>query len=597
MVRVRGVNWWWSSNLVFQILDSKDIVKCVLWLLLAPSVAHAQVERVASTPQELEDAITSSEPGDVVVMANGTWTDVAIEFHNEGAEGDTITLRAETPGQVILTGASRLEIGGSYLKVDGLWFDQGVLRDGHIIEFRRSSSRLTTHSRLTNCTITNYNPPSYLTEYKWVSIYGSHNRVDHCHFAGKSHDGATVVVWLRDPPNDSPVWHRIDNNYFGPRPELGKNGGETIRIGTSSRSMQDANVTVEHNLFEECDGEIEIISNKTGNNVFRHNTFRRSSGTLTLRHGNEASVYGNYFLGEGKSGTGGVRIIGERHRVYNNYFQGLRGTGYRAALAVVNGVPNSPLNRYFQVKDAVVAFNTFVDVEETFVLGAGKSSEQSLAPDGLQVANNLVVTRNGPIIEYEDTPLNITYVSNVFFGADLGIGQVDGILIADPALVLDQDLWRIPSTSVAVGAATAIDFVTHDIDGQERDGTPDIGADEISLSPVLYRPLTSQDVGPSYLSLVLHSERPASTASIAAVQVYPNPFRSTVTIDFKLVTPGFVQLSVYDLLGREVATMADGTRNPGNYLATFDGSRLVPGIYFIVVEAGGLRMKHTLIKH
>ena len=566
-------------------------------MLLAPLAAYAQVERVASTPQELSSAIASSGPGDTIIMANGTWTDVVISFYAQGVEGDSITLRAETPGQVILNGNSRLKIGGSYLKVDGLWFDQGALRSGHLIEFRRSSSRLTTHSRLTNCTITNYNPSSYLTEYKWVSIYGAHNRVDHCHFAGKSHDGATLVVWLRDPPNDSPVWHRIDNNHFGHRPELGKNGGETIRIGTSSRSMQDAYVTVEHNLFEECDGEIEIISNKSGNNVFRHNTFLRSSGTLTLRHGNEASVYGNYFLGGGKSGSGGVRIIGERHKVYNNYFQDLRGTGYRSALAVVNGVPNSPLNRYFQVKDAVVAFNTFVDVEETFVIGAGKSSEQSLAPDGLQVANNLVVTRNGPIIEYEDAPLNITYASNVFFGAESGIGPVDGILIADPALVFDQDVWRPSSTSVAVGSATAIDFVTHDIDGQERDGLPDIGADEISLSPVLYRPLTSQDVGPSYLSLVLHSDRPALPVSTPVVQVYPNPFRSAVTIDFELKIPGFVQLSIYDLLGREVAKLAAGTRNTGNHLTTFDGSGLVPGIYFIVVEVDGLRTKHTLIRH
>ena len=566
-------------------------------MLLAPLAAYAQVERLANTPQELASAIASSGPGDTIVMANGTWTDVVISFYAQGAEGDSITLRAETPGQVILNGNSRLKIGGSYLKVDGLWFDQGALRSGHLIEFRRSSSRLTTHSRLTNCTITNYNPPSYLTEYKWVSIYGAHNRVDHCHFAGKSHDGATVVVWLRDPPNDSPVWHRIDSNYFGHRPELGKNGGETIRIGTSSRSMQDANVTVEHNLFEECDGEIEIISNKSGNNIFRHNTFRRSSGTLTLRHGNEASVYGNYFLGEGKSGSGGVRIIGERHKVYNNYFQDLRGTGYRSALAVVNGVRNSPLNRYFQVKDAVVAFNTFVDVEETFVIGAGKSSEQSLAPEGLQIANNLVVTRNGPIIEYEDTPLGITYASNVFFGAESGIGQVDGILIADPSIVFDQDVWRLSSTSVAVGAATAIDFVTHDIDGQERDGLPDIGADEISLSPVLYRPLTSKDVGPSYLSLVLHSDQRAFPTSIPAVEVYPNPFRSAVTIDFELIIPGFVQLSIYDLLGREVAKLAAGTRNTGNHRTTFDGSGLAPGIYFVVVEVDGLRTKHTLIRH
>ena len=566
-------------------------------MLLAPLAAYAQVERVASTPQELSSAIASSGPGDTIIMANGTWTDVVISFYAQGVEGDSITLRAETPGQVILNGNSRLKIGGSYLKVDGLWFDQGALRSGHLIEFRRSSSRLTTHSRLTNCTITNYNPSSYLTEYKWVSIYGAHNRVDHCHFAGKSHDGATLVVWLRDPPNDSPVWHRIDNNHFGHRPELGKNGGETIRIGTSSRSMQDAYVTVEHNLFEECDGEIEIISNKSGNNVFRHNTFLRSSGTLTLRHGNEANVYGNYFLGEGKSGSGGVRIIGERHKVYNNYFQDLRGTGYRSALAVVNGIPNSPLNRYFQVKDAVVAFNTFVDVEETFVIGAGNSSTQSLAPDGLQIANNLVETRNGPIIEYEDTPINVTYVSNVFFGAESGIGQVDGILIADPALVFDQDVWRPTSTSVAVGAATSIDFVTHDIDGQERDGLPDIGADEISLSPVVYRPLTSQDVGPSYLSLVLHSDQPAVPVSTPVVQAYPNPFRSAVTIDFELRIPGFVQLSIYDLLGREVAKLAAGTKNTGSHLTTFDGSGLVPGIYFIVVEVDGLRTKHTLIRH
>ncbi|MXZ04173.1 MAG: T9SS type A sorting domain-containing protein [Rhodothermaceae bacterium] len=578
--------WCWLSS-----------TKFLFCLLLAPLAAYAQVERVASNPQELASAIASSGPGDTIVMTNGTWTDVVISFYAQGVEGDSITLRAETPGQVILNGNSRLKIGGSYLKVDGLWFDQGALRSGHLIEFRRSSSRLTTHSRLTNCTITNYNPPSYLTEYKWISIYGEHNRVDHCHFAGKSHDGATLVVWLRDPPNDSPVWHRIDNNYFGHRPELGKNGGETIRIGTSSRSMQDAYVTVEHNLFEECDGEIEIISNKSGNNIFRHNTFLRSSGTLTLRHGNEASVYGNYFLGEGKSGSGGVRIIGERHKVYNNYFQDLRGTGYRSALAVVNGVQNSPLNRYFQVKDAVVAFNTFVDVEETFVIGAGKSSEQSLAPDGLQIANNLVVTRNGPIVEYEDAPLNITYASNVFFGAESGIGQVDGILIADPSLILDQDVWRLSSTSVAVGAATAIDFVTHDIDGQERDGLPDIGADEISLSPVVYRPLTSQDVGPSYLSLVLHSDQPALPISAPVVQVYPNPFRSAATIDFELKIPGFVQLSIYDLLGREVAKLAAGTRNTGNHLTTFDGSGLVPGIYFIVVDVDGLRTKHTLIRH
>ena len=191
--------------------------------LCVPCVA--QVERTVHTAAELSAAIAASGPGDTVVMANGIWTDTEIDFFAEGVEGDSITLRAETPGQVILNGDSQLNIGGQYLKVDGLWFDGGALTGGHVIEFRRSSSNLTHHSRLTNCAVTNYNPPNYLTQYKWVSVYGTHNRVDHCHFAGKTHDGATVVVWLGDPPRDDPGWHRIDRNFFRTPARTGQERG------------------------------------------------------------------------------------------------------------------------------------------------------------------------------------------------------------------------------------------------------------------------------------------------------------------------------------------------------------------------------------
>ena len=564
--------------------------------MLFPSVAYAQVERMAHTPQELAAAFVASEPGDVVVMANGTWTDVVISFFAQGVEGDTITLRAETPGQVILDGNSRLRIGGEYLKVDGLWFDGGALRSGHIIEFRRSSSNLTSHSRLTNCTITDYNPPDRLTEYKWVSIYGTYNRVDHCNFSGKTHDGATVVVWLRDPPNDSPGWHRIDHNYFGHRPDLGKNGGESLRIGTSSRSMQDAHVMVEHNLFEECDGEIEIISNKTGSNTFRHNTFRRSSGVLTLRHGNDAHVYGNFFLGEGKSGSGGVRIIGERHRVYNNYFQDLEGSGYRAALSVVNGVPNSPLNRYFQVKDAIIAFNTFVNVEQAFAVGAGQSSEQSLPPDNLLIANNLVSTNEGPIIEYEDTPLNVSYQANIVFGAPIGITETTGLWVTDPELTPSGEIWRPSFTSPAVNAAVILDLSTHDMDGQPRDIAPDIGADEVTLAPILYQPLFAKDVGPSYMDLILQTVAPAPDKPAPQLTTYPNPFRTTATIQFELEAVSPVNLTIYDLLGREVTRLIQGTKSPGTYSVALSASGLAPGVYLAVLDAADIRLSQILIR-
>ncbi len=531
-------------------------------------------------------------------MANGVWTDTQIAFYAEGAPGDTITLRAETPGKVILNGRSTLRIGGDYLKVDGLWFDRGALTDGHIIQFRRSSSRLANHSRLTNCAITDYNPPNRLTEYKWVSIYGTHNRVDHCYFAGKTHDGATVVVWLRDPPNDTPSYHRVDQNHFGHRPDLGKNGGETLRIGTSSRSMQNSFVTVERNLFEECDGEIEIISNKSGQNTFRYNTFRRSAGTLTLRHGNEAHVYGNFFLGEGKSQTGGVRIIGERHEVYNNYFQDLTGTGYRAALAVVNGVENSPLNRYFQVKDAIVAFNTFVNTEETFVIGAGKSNEQSLPPENLTIASNLVETSMGPIFEYEDTPVNISYATNIMHGSTLGIDQPDGISTVDPQLTQSGLLWRPSAASPALNAAAALAFATTDMDGQARDATPDIGADEQTASPITNRPLTEADVGPSFLSIVLPVESPPKELPSTSVTITnaPNPFNARTHVSFTLAESGHVRLVVYDILGREVTSLLDALRTQGEHRVIFEASGLPAGLYMVRLNVNDQQQTHMLIR-
>ena len=65
---------------------------------------------------------------------------------------------------------------------------------------------------------------------QFVSIYGARNRVDHCYIAGKTTQGTTMVVWLSNESTDQGK-HQIDHNHFGPRPKLGKNGGETILDG------------------------------------------------------------------------------------------------------------------------------------------------------------------------------------------------------------------------------------------------------------------------------------------------------------------------------------------------------------------------------
>lgn len=463
----------------------------ILFLLPAASLS---TNYYVTSPSEITFAMNSAQPGDTLIMANGVWTDARIIFKGTGADGNPIVLRAETPGYVILNGTSNLRISGSYLVVDGLRFVNGYSASGGVVEFRSGLSAH--HCRLTNCAIVDYNPSSKNTDYKWVSLFGTHNRVDHCYFAGKNHAGTTLVVWFPEHPH----YHLIDHNYFGYRPPLGENGGETIRVGTSEWSMEDSYTTVAYNYFERCNGEIEIISNKSCENIYRYNTFFECEGALTLRHGNRCTVEGNFFFGNRNGASGGVRIIGEDHKIFNNYFSGLYGSSLKSALPIMNGVPNSPLNRYFQVKNALVAFNTFVDCRYSIILGAGEDSELSLPPENCTIANNVVQTAF-KIITQEDAPINLTWEGNIMQGSSLGIPQPAGITLADPKLFLANDsLWRPDSASPVIGAAAgSYSFIIDDMDGQARGSMKDVGADQVSLESILRRPMTADDVMPEWM--------------------------------------------------------------------------------------------------
>ncbi len=454
-----------------------------------------------SSATEIERVLKRVQAGDSLVMQNGTWKDQKIIFECNGKVGKPITLCAEIPGKVILSGKSQLRISGTYLKVDGLFFKDGYSPCGDVIEFRDDSDEVSDYCRLTNCVILSYNPSNKDTEYKWVSIYGTHNRVDHCYFKGKENIGTMLVVWVADKPN----FNLIDHNYFGHRSYLqGKNNGETIRIGSSENSYNRSKTIVEFNLFEECNGEIEIISNKSCENIFRHNTFNKCKGSLTLRHGNRCVVKSNYFFGHLIQNTRGVRVIGEDHKIINNYFCELRGSKRWAALSLLNGIPDSPPDGFFQVKHAIIAFNTFVNNRHTLNIGAGANDERTLPPLDCTFANNIIVSDHDPLIRLDAVPQNMKWLGNIVFGASLGFKQIEGISIVDPKLHLYRDrngLWRPDKSSPVTKAAKGdFSFIKEDIEGQTRQkGKKDVGCDQISNAPVLYRPLNIKDVAPNWI--------------------------------------------------------------------------------------------------
>ena len=86
---------------------------------------------------------------------------------------------------------------------------------------------------------------------------------------------------------------------------------------------------------------------------------------------------------------------------------------------------------------------------------------------------------------------------------------------------------------------------------------------------------------------VAEGGRTAAPSTFALAPVYPNPFNPTATIAFTLPEAGRVHLAVYDVLGREVATLVHGMTSAGQQHVLFDGSHLASGIYFCRLEMNG----------
>lgn len=69
-------------------------------------------------------------------------------------------------------------------------------------------------------------------------------------------------------------------------------------------------------------------------------------------------------------------------------------------------------------------------------------------------------------------------------------------------------------------------------------------------------------------------------------QNYPNPFNPSTSISFSLPTRSFVSLKVFDLIGREVATLVNDEKSAGTYNVKLDASKLPSGVYFYRLQAG-----------
>jgi hypothetical protein len=102
--------------------------------------------------------------------------------------------------------------------------------------------------------------------------------------------------------------------------------------------------------------------------------------------------------------------------------------------------------------------------------------------------------------------------------------------------------------------------------------------------------LVNVDMDGSQRVIATESATPSHTfaniTEYSLAQNYPNPFNPSTSIAFSLKEAGLVNISVYDVTGRLVATLVDGVREAGSHSVEFNAAGLPSGIYMYRMEAG-----------
>jgi len=118
------------------------------------------------------------------------------------------------------------------------------------------------------------------------------------------------------------------------------------------------------------------------------------------------------------------------------------------------------------------------------------------------------------------------------------------------------------------------------------------GFDSVVIHYYLHPP-TCQDYGTIYLADNMRVTPYVSAVSESELremftlrQNYPNPFNPSTTISYQLPTQSYVTLKVFDILGREVATLVNGVEQPGYKSVNFNADNLASGVYYYRLQAG-----------
>ena len=257
-----------------------------------------------------------------MILKNGTWKDARLFIKKGGSDKKPLVIRAESPGGVIFSGNSSIEMDAPYVTVDGVLFQNGsFLEKGN--KSKSVVTFLSHHGTLVNSAIVDFNPSSPQDQYYWVFFTGANNTVSKCYFKGKTN----MSPLIGNDNLDAAKNNSVIGCYFKDIPQSDVNGREIIRVWGYGKSGDTgpggAFFTIEGNLFDHADGEGgEIISLKSNRNKVLRNTIVSTEGWLNIRQGHYNLVEGNVILANGVKKAYGLRMSGQYNEVKNNLLDG-----------------------------------------------------------------------------------------------------------------------------------------------------------------------------------------------------------------------------------------------------------------------------------
>ena len=520
---------------------------------------NVSAQQYFTDPDDLSDAVNTSLDGGTFIVTNGTYNDFEATFEIVATLNNPIVIQAETVGGVVLTGESHFVLKKSaFVTLRGFVFD------------RQGEDSLVKLEGCNNIRITrNVFELETSESIKWVFVGGvwndntfpfqypsHHNRIDHNIFQNKETPGHYITIDGSFDDNGSDEvyyqsqYDKIDINHFKNNGPRAVNEKESIRIGWSEMSLLSGYTSVEHNLFEDCDGDPEIVSVKSCDNTIRHNTFLASYGTLSLRHGNRNRVEGNYFFCNGKAVgtspagstlyTGGIRIYGTDHMIINNYMEGLNGTRWDAPITLTLGDAvdgqSSNLSKHFRAERVTIAYNTLVNNSHGIEIGFDNNNNYNKDLKDITIASNLITGSENSLVEIVDTDNDqgniITWLSNLFYptgnanvlaGASSTSFDVNAAVNENPNLVFDavHNVWKTTGVTPMYENSILSETINKDIEGEERPNPSNPGADHFSMESIRFKPLVSKDVGPDAYGDT--SSTTSDKYNLSEILVYPVP--------------------------------------------------------------------------